>query len=146
MEIRGDPQLLEKYELCQTSEKSEETIQRTKGWSASPLFLGKPESPLETSFCTNRGKISNWDQSAWTTKAESCPSSLNTSYDEILGPINSGRKVDFIYLDFRKVFDTVSERIIVPKLGHYCLEGWTKKFVKTYSCMVRLRDHWLMSY
>jgi len=50
------------------------------------------------------------------TKGNSCWTNLLIFYDEITGLIDEARAVDSVYLDFSKVFDTVSSKILINKL------------------------------
>lgn len=44
--------------------------------------------------------------------------------------VHKGKAVDVFYLDFSKVFDTVSHSILLEKLPAHGLDGWTPGWVK----------------
>ena len=43
--------------------------------------------------------------------------------------IDEGRAVDVVYLDFSKVFDTVSHNILIDKLRKCGLDEWTVRWI-----------------
>ena len=53
--------------------------------------------------------------------------------------VDQGRAVDVIYLDFSKAFNSVSYNVLVAKLGHYSVDGWTTSCLKS-SWMVGFSD------
>lgn len=48
------------------------------------------------------------------------------------GSVNEERAVDISYLDFSKVFDTVSHNIFADKLARYGLDRWTTTGVENW--------------
>ena len=50
------------------------------------------------------------------TKGKLCLAGLVAFFDVITGWVDGGRAVDVVYLDFSKVFDTISHSILVMKL------------------------------
>ncbi|KAJ7424128.1 RNA-directed DNA polymerase from mobile element jockey-like protein [Pitangus sulphuratus] len=69
------------------------------------------------------------------TKGKSCLINLIAFYDETTTWMDEGRRVDIVYLDFSKTFDTVSYNILIDKLRKCGLDEW----------MVRWIEHWLNS-
>ncbi|KAJ7411271.1 hypothetical protein BTVI_50499 [Pitangus sulphuratus] len=49
------------------------------------------------------------------TKGKSCLTNLINFCDEMTGPVDEGKAVDF-YLDFMKTFNSVSHSILIEKL------------------------------
>jgi len=43
--------------------------------------------------------------------------------------VDEGREVDIIFLDFHKVFDTVSYKILLGKMMMYRLAGLTERWI-----------------
>ncbi|CAM4719562.1 unnamed protein product [Lepidochelys kempii] len=66
------------------------------------------------------------------TKGKSCLTNLIAFYDEITGPVDEGKAVDVLFLDFSKAFDTVSHSILVSKLKKYGLDGCTTRWVESW--------------
>ena len=66
-----------------------------------------------------------------------------TFYDEMTGSVDEGRAVDIVYLDFSKVFDTVSHQILIEKKMKYRLDKqtvrWTENVHKVY---LEARNEW----
>lgn len=56
-------------------------------------------------------------------KGKSCMTSLIAFYGKMAEFLNEGRTVDFFYLDFSKAFNSVSNNILVSRLGHDSLSG-----------------------
>lgn len=50
--------------------------------------------------------------------------------DEMTRSVDEGRVVDTIHLVFNKVLDMIFHSILVSKLGRYCLQGRTTRWVK----------------
>jgi len=55
------------------------------------------------------------------TKGKSCLTNLIAFYDGMTGWVDEGRAVDVVYLDFSKVFNTVSHDILLGSSGSV---GW----------------------
>ena len=49
-------------------------------------------------------------------KGNSCLTNLMNCYDEKTGPVDKGKAVHIIYLDFSKAFDTVTNKILIDKV------------------------------
>ena len=49
-------------------------------------------------------------------KGNSCLTNLMNCYNEKTGPVDKGKAVDIIYLDFSKAFDTVTNKILIDKV------------------------------
>jgi len=58
-------------------------------------------------------------------KGRSCLTNLISFYDQVNRLMDEGKAVDFIYLDFSKVFDTVPHSILPEKLTAHDLDGCT---------------------
>ena len=59
------------------------------------------------------------------TKGRSCLTNLTAFYGGMTGWADEGRAVDVVYLDFSKVFDTVSHNILAGKLRKSGLDDRT---------------------
>ncbi|CAM5078595.1 unnamed protein product [Eretmochelys imbricata] len=64
------------------------------------------------------------------TKGKSCLTNLIAFYDEITGSVDEEKAMDVLFLDFRKAFDTVSQRILASKLKKYGLDEWTIRWIE----------------
>ena len=60
-------------------------------------------------------------------KGKSRMTSLIAFYGKMAEFLDEGRTVDFIYFDFSKAFNLVSNSILVSRFGHYSLSGWRTK-------------------
>ncbi|KAK4828307.1 LOW QUALITY PROTEIN: hypothetical protein QYF61_025319 [Mycteria americana] len=58
-------------------------------------------------------------------KRRSCLTNLISFYDKMTRLVDEGKAVDVVYLDFSKVFDTVSYSILLEKLAAHGLDGCT---------------------
>jgi len=67
------------------------------------------------------------------TKGKSCLTNLIAFYDGMTGWIDEGRAVYVVYLDFNKVFNTVSHNILLGKLRKCGLDEWSVRW--TENCM-----------
>lgn len=56
------------------------------------------------------------------TKGESHQINLNTFYNNVTSSANVRSALDVVYLDFRKAFDTVSQRFLLGKLARYAFD------------------------
>ncbi|GAB0183458.1 mitochondrial enolase superfamily member 1 [Grus japonensis] len=61
------------------------------------------------------------------TKGKSC---LTNLIADMTGRVDEGRAVDVVYLDFSKVFDTVSCNILIGKLRKCGLDEWTVRWIE----------------
>ena len=52
------------------------------------------------------------------------------SYDLVTRLVDEGKAVDVVYLDFSKVFDTVSHSILLEKLAVHGLAWYTLCWIK----------------
>ncbi|CAM4703405.1 unnamed protein product [Lepidochelys kempii] len=66
------------------------------------------------------------------TNSKSCLTNLIAFYDEITGSVDEGKAVDVLFLDFSKVFDTVSHSILASKLKKYGLDEWTVRWIENW--------------
>ncbi|CAM4518703.1 unnamed protein product [Lepidochelys kempii] len=66
------------------------------------------------------------------TKGKSCLTNLIAFYDEITGPVDEGKAVGVLFLDFSKAFDTVSHSILASKLKKYGLDEWTIRWIESW--------------
>ena len=58
------------------------------------------------------------------TRGKSCLSNLITTYNEVPGLVDEGRAVGIVYLDFSKVFGTISHHILTENLMK---NGWDEQ-------------------
>ncbi|KAK4812034.1 hypothetical protein QYF61_026172 [Mycteria americana] len=65
-------------------------------------------------------------------KGRSCLTNLTSFYDKVTRPVDEGKAVDVVYLDFSKAFDTVSHSILLEKLAAHGLDGHTLCWVKNW--------------
>ncbi|CAM5125686.1 unnamed protein product [Eretmochelys imbricata] len=65
-------------------------------------------------------------------RGKSCLTNLIAFYDEITGSVDEGKAVDVLFLDFSKVFDTVSHSILASKLKKYGLDECTIRWVESW--------------
>ncbi|KAK4811897.1 hypothetical protein QYF61_014930 [Mycteria americana] len=56
-------------------------------------------------------------------KGRSCLTNLISFYDKVTHLVDEGKAVDIAYLDFSKVFDTISHSILLEKLAAHGLDG-----------------------
>ncbi|GAB0202828.1 mitochondrial enolase superfamily member 1 [Grus japonensis] len=61
-------------------------------------------------------KVIRGDQHEFT-KGKSCLTNAIAFYDDMTGWVDEGRAVGVVYLDFSKVFDTISHNVLIKKLG-----------------------------
>ena len=66
------------------------------------------------------------------TKGRSCLSNLISFYDCVTRPVDEGRAVDVVCLDFSKAFDMVSHSILLGKLAARGLDRYTLLWVKNW--------------
>ena len=62
-------------------------------------------------------------------KSRSCLTNLISFYDKVTRWVDEGKAVDVVYLDFSKVFDTVSHSILLKKLAACGLDWCTLHWV-----------------
>ncbi|GAB0204598.1 mitochondrial enolase superfamily member 1 [Grus japonensis] len=65
-------------------------------------------------------------------KGRSCLTNLISFYDKVTCLVDEGKAVDVVYLDFSKVFDTISHSILLEKLAAHGLDGHTLHWVKNW--------------
>ncbi|PKU49547.1 rna-directed dna polymerase from mobile element jockey-like [Limosa lapponica baueri] len=65
-------------------------------------------------------------------RGRSCLTNLISFYDKVTRLVDEGKAVDVVYLDFSKVFDTVSHSILLEKLAAHGLDGITLCWVKNW--------------
>ena len=58
-------------------------------------------------------------------KGRSCLTNLISFYDRATRLLDEGKAVDVVYLDFSKVFNTISHSILLVKLAARGLDGHT---------------------
>lgn len=62
-------------------------------------------------------------------KGRSCSINL-FFYDKVTHSLDEAKAVYVVYLDFRKAFDTISQSVLLEKLGAHGLDGYTVLRVK----------------
>ena len=79
------------------------------------------------------GQPGHQAQPGWSVKGKSCLMNLISFYDKITHPVDEGKAVDVVYLDFSKAFDTISHSIswrhwqLMARMGVLCAglkAGW----------------------
>ena len=65
-------------------------------------------------------------------KGKSCLTNLISFYDWVTCPVDEGKPVDVVYLDFSKAFDMVSHSILLVKLAAHGLDRSTLCWVKSW--------------
>jgi len=63
-------------------------------------------------------------------KGRSCLTNLISIYDQVTHPVDVGKAVDVIYLDFSKAFDTFPHSILLEQLAAHGLGGCSLCWVK----------------
>lgn len=66
------------------------------------------------------------------TKGKSCLTGLINFYDDMTALVDEGRAVDIVYLDFRKVFDTVSHSILTEELVKHGLNEQMLRWIENW--------------
>lgn len=62
-----------------------------------------------------------WSSQHGLTKVKSRLNNLSALYNEVTGFVDDGKAVDVVYLNYSKVSDTVSHKIVIGKLMKYTL-------------------------
>ena len=65
-------------------------------------------------------------------KGRSCLMNLISFCDKMTCPVDEGKAVDVVYLDFSKAFDTSSHSILLEKLAAHGLDRCTLHWVKSW--------------
>ncbi|CAM5161489.1 unnamed protein product [Natator depressus] len=65
------------------------------------------------------------------TKGKLCLTNLIAFYDKITGPVDEGKAVDVLFLDFSKAFDIVSHSILASNLK-YGLDEWMIRWIESW--------------
>jgi len=65
-------------------------------------------------------------------KGRSCLTNLISFYDQVTCPVDEGKAVDVVGLDFSKAFDTVPHSILLEKLAAHGLDACTLRWIKNW--------------
>jgi len=65
-------------------------------------------------------------------KGRSCLTNLTSFYNQVTCPVDEGKAVDVICLDFSKAFDIVPHSILLEKLAAHGLDGCTLRWIKNW--------------
>jgi len=65
-------------------------------------------------------------------KGRSCLTNLISFYDQVTLPVDEGKAVDVVYLDFSKAFDSAPHSTLLEKLAAHGLDGCTLRWIKNW--------------
>lgn len=85
----------------------------------------KPMSLLPSKQARKVWVIKGWSTSSHFQEKTNKQTTKTTFYKEITNTVEDGRKLNVIYLDFIRAFNTISHNILIDKVIKYGPHKWT---------------------